>query len=100
MVSTRRRAYLLVELFVASPVLGIAVMSMVALYTAQYRLLKHGYNRAVAMEVVDGEKEVLVAGEREVYGEGTHTYLPESRAVEFLPGEFTLSVEGKKLRLE
>lgn len=59
------------------------------------------YWRAVAMEAVDGEMEVLAAGEWRDYPEGVHPYTVHAESAKYLPnGHFTLTVHGPNLRLE
>lgn len=53
------------------------------------------------MEIVDGEMEILVAGEWRAYPEGTHEYNVSARAASNLPrGKFVLTRTGNRLRLE
>jgi hypothetical protein len=59
------------------------------------------YWRAVAMETVDGEMEVLAAGEWRDFDEGTTSYTVHAESAKYLPpGKFTLTVHGPRLRLE
>ena len=59
------------------------------------------YWRAVAMEAVDGEMEVLAAGEWRTFAAGEHPYVVHSESAKFLPpGKFVLRVRERSLRLE
>jgi hypothetical protein len=60
------------------------------------------YVRAIAMELVDGEMELLAAGRwHEVAGDGNYDYPVNAGAAQNLPpGKFTLTVRGRQLRLE
>ena len=59
------------------------------------------YHRAVALELVDGEMEVLAAGEGERYPDGIHDYRVNADSVTNLPpGRFQLTRAGRHLRLE
>ena len=59
------------------------------------------YREAVAMEIVDGEMEILAAGGAEGISAGSQPYAINAAAATNLPpGEFTLTREGKTLRLE
>src|ERR1039457_520269 len=59
------------------------------------------YWRAVALETVDGEMEVLAAGEWHAFTEGTTRYAVHAESAKHLPpGNFTLTVRGSRLRLE
>ena len=54
---------LMAELVVAMAILMIAVMPIGYSFMQDARLFRVTYQRAVAMEIVDGEMEILVAGE-------------------------------------
>jgi len=57
--------------------------------------------RAVAMEIVDGEMEVLAAGEWRAYPAGSHDYQVRAGALTNLPpGRFLLTIQPPKVRLE
>jgi hypothetical protein len=59
------------------------------------------YYRAVAMEIVDGEMEVLLAGDWRSFKPGTHEYSVRAGAATNLPaGRFLLTIGTNKLRLE
>ncbi len=103
-VAGRHRAagsMLIAELVVA---MGIVVAVLVPLsigFVKDAHLLRAGYYRAVAMEIVDGEMETLVSGEWQAYSEGTHEYKVSARAAANLPrGKFVLTRTGNRLRLE
>jgi hypothetical protein len=68
---------------------------------AERRYSRAVYQRAVAMEIVDGEMEVLLAGEWRAFTPGTHPYPVKAGALTNLPpGEFTLTLATNKIRLE
>jgi len=70
-------------------------------FAAEKRLARSYYQRAVAMEIVDGEMEVLVAGEWRSFKSGWQDYSVHAAAVTNLPpGRFKLEVAKEKLRLE
>ncbi len=63
--------------------------------------LRLDYTRAVANEIVDGEMEVLVAGDWKNFPDGAQNYTVHSLAAANLPlGHFELTKTGKNLRLE
>jgi len=98
---SRRRAVMLVELTVAVAVLVIVMAGFSAAYYTDAKALRATYCRAVAIEIVDGEFEALLAGEWQAYGEGAHDYKPRADAAANLPdGAFALTIEGKSIRLE
>jgi len=92
---------LIAELVVA---MGIVIAVLVPLsigFVKDAHLLRAEYYRTVAMEIVDGEMEILVAGEWRAYPEGTHEYKVPARAAANLPrGKFVLTRTGNRLRLE
>jgi hypothetical protein len=69
-------------------------------FGTERRLACSYYQHAVAMEIVDGEMEALMAGEWHAFTPGTHDYRVHAGAATNLPpGQFTLFVEPPKLRL-
>jgi hypothetical protein len=100
---TRRRevAMLMTELMVAIAFLSIAVLPLAFSFAKEHQYLRNCYQRAVAMELVDGEMELLVAGEWRQYPNGQHVLKPTDTAVVNLPpGKLQLTVKEKHLRLE
>ncbi len=101
MVRRRRRASILIELTVAIGLLAVAFTGFAVSQATDVAVLKAQYYRAVAMEIVDGEFEALLAGEWRAFGEGVHAYPVRADAAANLPdGTFTLTVKGKHVRLE
>ena len=92
---------LMIDLVLA---LGIIVTILIPLgysFMEEQHALRVYYWRAVAMEAVDGEMEVLVAGDWRSYSEGDHPYNVHAESAKYLPpGKFTLTVHGPRLRLE
>jgi hypothetical protein len=96
----RRQAYLEVDLMVALAILALAVLPMGYSITQERKLARAYYFRAVAMEIVDGEMEVLRAGAWRQFKEGAQPYEPRAEsAAQLPPGRFTLTVTGEQLRL-
>jgi hypothetical protein len=59
------------------------------------------YHRAVAMEIVDGEMEILMAGEWRTFTPGTHEYpLPGGAVTNLLSGKLLLTLQSNRIRLE
>ena|ERR1051326_2588305 len=89
------------ELMVAMALLTAALLPLAYSFAAEKRLARSLYERALAMEIVDGEVEVLAAGEFHKYGIGAQDYAVHARAVTNLPpGRFVLDVTTNKVRLE
>ena len=96
-----QRGWLMAELLVAIAIFLVALMPIAYSFTAERKVARADYDRAVAMEIVDGEMEVLVAGEWRAFPVGTHPYAVNAQARTNLPdGQFTLTVESNKVRLE
>ena len=65
------------------------------------KLCRAYYYRAVAMEIVDGEMEILAAGEWRAFPTGAQPYPVRAEAAKNLPpGRFTLTRQEKLFRLE
>lgn len=97
----RQRGLLQADLLVAMAILAVAMLPLSAGFMTEQKVLRSHYWRAVAMEMVDGEMEILVAGEWRARPEGVHPYPVKADAVKHLPpGKFTLTRTGKTLRLE
>jgi len=95
------RAMLTAELIMAMAILVIAVLPIGYSLIVDTRFLKANYQHAVAMEIVDGEMEILAAGEWRSVPEGTHPYPVHAVAATNLPpGQFQLTRTGNNLRLE
>ena len=99
--SKRTSGALMVELLVAMALLTGALLPLAYSIASERRLARASYQRAVAMELVDGEMEILGAGEWHAFAPGTQRYSVRSAAVTNLPpGEFLLTVKPGKVRLE
>lgn len=99
--SSRRCGALLAELIVALALLTGALLPLAYSITSEKRLARDSYHRAVAMEIVDGEMEILAAGEWRVFSPGSHEYSVRAAAATNLPaGQFLLTITTNKVRLE
>jgi hypothetical protein len=91
----------MVELLVAISLLLFALVPLAYSIGSERRLARALYQRAVAMEIVDGELEVLAAGAWRSYPNGVAEYEVHSFAQTNLPpGQFWLSLSPEKIRLE
>lgn len=98
---TRLRGSMMLEAMVGLAILTAAVLPLGYAFTQERQMFRASYQRAVAMELVDGEIEILAAGEWRAFGQGSRPYKVRADATKNLPpGRFQLSVEGKRLRLE
>ena len=90
----------MVELLVAMALVVVILLPFAYSFTAERRIALASYQRAVAMEIVDGEMEALVAGEWRAFPPGTHDYHVHAGAATNLPpGHFILTVQPGKVRL-
>jgi hypothetical protein len=97
---SRNDGMLMVELLVALAIVIIALLPIAYAFAAEHRLALASYQRAVAMEIVDGEMEVLLAGQWRDFSPGTHDYTVHAGAATNLPpGKFTLTVQPDRIRL-
>ena len=96
-----QRGMLLTEMVVAMAILLVAVLPLAYSIFSEQKLLRVYYYRAVAMEIVDGEMEALIAGEWRSFPEGVREYAVRANAATHLPpGQFRLTMSGQSLRLE
>jgi hypothetical protein len=96
-----RRGSLLAELLIALSILVLVLIPVAYSFDKEHRLLRTYYDRAVADEIVDGEMEVLMAGEWRAFAPGSHPYAVDAAAQKNLPpGQFTVTIETNKVRLE
>jgi len=96
-----RRGFLIAEMVLALAILIIAVVPVVLVASSDTRLFRATYQRAVAMEIVDGEIEILAGGQWRDFPEGSHPYVVRANAAANLPpGRFQLTRTGNHVRLE
>src|SRR5437764_10829995 len=99
--SARQRGALMMELVVAMALLVGALLPLAYSIVSEKRLARSYYQRAVAMEIVDGEMETLAAGEWAAFSSGGHEYPVHAGAATNLPpGRFILTVETNRIKLE
>jgi hypothetical protein len=92
---------LMIEMVVAMALLTLALMPLAYSFAREQRYLRSCYQRAVAMEIVDGEMEVLLSGEWHSFKDGIHEIQPRGTAITNLPpGKLELNVAGPRLQLE
>ena len=97
----RSAGWLLPELMIAMSIIMIALMPLAFSFRAEQKLLRAHYNQAVAMEIVDGEIELLRAGNWRNYLEGEQPYKVNAASAKNLPpGGFFLSRTGATVHLE
>ena len=98
---SRETAALITELMIGLAILGIAVFPLAFSFAKEHQYLRTCYQRAVAMEIVDGEMEVLLAGEWHSFTNGVHTLAPHAQSATNLPpGKLQFTLADKHLLLE
>ena len=91
----------MVDLVVALGILGVAIIPLAVSFAHEAKMLHGEYDRAVAIEIVDGEMEILAAGDWKNFPDGTQNYPIHEKAAANLPaGNFQLIKNGNYLRLE
>jgi len=89
------------DLIVGMAILTLAIMPLAFSFAREKQLLRAEYFRSVAVEIVDGEMEILAAGAWQDFPDGQRGYTVHADAAACLPsGHFQLTKTGKHLRLE
>ena len=97
---TNRLAFLQLDVAVAITVLALVFIPLSVSSSGDLDLARRQYFEAVALQLIDGEMDVLLAGERRKYTPGEHQIKPVGEAVQNLSeGEFVLTVHDQKLTL-
>ena len=96
----RCRAFLQLDVAVAITVLALVFIPLSISSSGDLDLARRQYFEAVALQLIDGEMDVLLAGERRKYTPGEYGITPVGEAVQNLPeGKFVLTVKQKQLTL-
>jgi hypothetical protein len=99
--SPNKHGYLMVDLLVALAILSLAIVPVGFSFARERQVLKIEYFRSVANEIVDGEMEILAAGDWKNFPDGSLDYPVHAQAAATLPpGHFQLTKTGNHLRLE
>lgn len=97
----RRGGFLNFEMIVAIAILAAVVLPLGGAWYHEAKMLRTYYRDAVAMEILDGEMEVLAAGDWPVFAEGRHEFKPAAAAAKNLPpGKFIITREARLIRME
>jgi hypothetical protein len=97
----RRRGFLEVDLLVGLAILSLAIIPLGISFAREHQVLRLEYFDSVANEILDGEMEILAAGDWKNFPDGSQVYPVHSRAAAVLPpGHFQLIKSGHHLRLE
>ena len=99
--NARSGGWLVAELMFALSVIIIAMIPLSFSFRAEQRMVRAHYNQVVAMEIIDGEMELLHAGAWRSFLEGEQNYKVTARSATNLPpGGFFLMRTGSVMRLE
>lgn len=94
----RQRGALVTECVVALGLFALAVGPLSLAFLGEARYSRACHHRAAVMEIVDGEMEILAAGEWRSFPAGAHPYrVTASAATNLPPGQFRLEVAGADL---
>ncbi len=97
----RRGGWLQMDLAIAIAILMVALMPIVYSVSQERQICRSLYFRSVAMSIVDGEMELLRAGQWRRFAPGEHDYPVNAEAAAQLPeGRFSLSRTESRIRLE
>jgi len=97
----RRRGALVTEVVIAMGILTFAMLPLAFSIVREQKLTRAYFNRAIVMEIIDGEMEALMAGEWRAFMPGAQAYPVRAEAAKSLPpGKFTLTLNGDRVRLE
>jgi len=96
-----RGGFLNLELVVAIAILAVVMLPLGGAWYHETKLLRAYYSDAVTMEILDGEMEVLAAGEWRSFPEGRHELKPKANALRNLSaGKFIFTRDAQRARLE
>ena len=99
--SGRRRGALITEVVIAMGLLTFSMLPLAFSIVREQKLTRAYFNRAIVMEIIDGEMEALMAGEWRAFMPGAQTYPVRAEATKSLPtGKFLLTLDGDRVRLE
>jgi hypothetical protein len=91
----------MMDLVVAMAILSLAIVPLGFSFARERHVLKIEYFRSVANEIVDGEMEILAAGDWKNFPDGPQSYSVHANSATSLPpGHFQLTKTGNHLRLE
>jgi hypothetical protein len=89
------------EMLVAMAILVLVMIPIGFSTLGEHREFGVYYHRAIAVEVVDGEMEILRAGEWRAYKEGAQPYpVKNPSATNLPPGRFVLTRQARRIRLQ
>jgi hypothetical protein len=99
--SHRNAGFLEADLVIALAILVMALLPLAYSFVADQRAMRAAYERAAAMQLVDGEMELLAAGGWRDYPPGTNVItLTGNAAATLTTNRALLIIETNSIRLE
>ena len=99
--TARRHGILMTDVMVGLAIIGLAIFPLAYSFAQESKYLRRCYERAVAMEIVDGEMEIIRAGGWRSFTNGVHVLKTTTRSATNLPpGELRLTLTDKHARVE
>ena len=96
----KRLAFIQLDVAVAIVILMLVFIPLTVTSSSKLDLARRHHVEAVVLQLIDGEIDVLLAGEQEKYNFGEHRITPAGEAAGDLPkGEFILTLKEKQLSL-
>jgi hypothetical protein len=100
--NSRSGGWMVLEAVIALGILAAVAIPIGYSFRSERIAFRASYNRAIAMELVDGETEILRAGEWRQYHRGPQIYKVNAAAAtrNLPPGHFELTLGEHLIRLE
>ena len=93
-------AFVQLDVMVAIVILMLVFIPLTVTSSRKLDLARRHHVEAVVLQLIDGEIDVLLAGEHKKYNFGEHRITPAGEAAEDLPkGDFILTLKKKQLSL-
>ena len=92
---------LMTEAMIALAIVCIAILPLAYSFAQENKYLRRCYERAVAIEIVDGEMEIIRSGGWRNFTNGVNTLATTARSAANLPpGELRFTLTDKQARVE
>ena len=98
--AAKRLAFVQLDVALAVSILLLVFIPFSVTSSSKLDLARRQHFEAVALQMIDGELDVLMAGEWQKFSPGEHKITPPGEAVKTLPvGEFILVVKENQLSI-
>ena len=92
---------LMTEVMIALAIVSLGILPLAYSFAQENKYLRRCYERSVAIEIVDGEMEIIRAGGWRRFTNGVHTITTTANSATNLPpGELRLTLTDKQVRVE